>query len=326
MVEGLVSIILPVFNRAGLVQEAFESAVSQTYSNIEIILVDDGSTDCTVGVLEKLRQTHPEIVRVIRQENAGPGVARETGRRNALGEFIQYLDSDDLCHPTKVETQVAALRANPDCGVAYCKTREYRLGEPANDTPARQTGRHIATLFPNLLSGRIWATLTPLYRRKVCDEVGPWTDLRQEEDWEYDARLAATGTRLVWCAEFLADVRHHGGERASGGSLHNSNLMRARYLAHRLVFQHASRAGVETSNPHMQRYSRELFLLSRQCGSRGLVEESRDLFSIARAACGLVRARRLDFRLYRGAAACLGWRAVGRISCWLDQFRCARPA
>ncbi len=71
----------------------------------------------------------------------------------------------------------------------------------------------------------------------------------------------------------------------------------------------------------MQRYARELFLLARQCGATGLAKEARDLFELARQASGPVRARGLDFRVYRGAAALVGWGAVGRIACWSDAFR-----
>src|SRR6185503_20150635 len=99
MINGLVSTIIPVYNRAVLLREAVASVLSQTYRPIELIVVDDGSTDDTPRVADELGETHPQEVRVIHQSNTGPGLAREAGRHSALGEFIQYLDSDDLILP-----------------------------------------------------------------------------------------------------------------------------------------------------------------------------------------------------------------------------------
>src|SRR5215475_1428390 len=107
--EGLVSTIIPVFNRFVVLHEAVASVLAQTYRPIEIIVVNDGSTDETGREAEALAEAHSEL-RVIHRENGGPGEARETGRRAARGEFIQYLDSDDLLLPTKFALQVAGLR------------------------------------------------------------------------------------------------------------------------------------------------------------------------------------------------------------------------
>jgi glycosyltransferase involved in cell wall biosynthesis len=318
---GLVSVIIPVFNRGLLLREAVRSVVEQTYRPLEIIVVDDGSTDDTADTCRELAQMFLGLVQITRQANAGPGVARETGRLLANGEFIQYLDSDDRLLPHKIERQVELLRKNPDCGVAYCKTREYTIGEIPADRPSFRTGERLEQLFPILLSGRCWQTVTPLFRRSVCDQVGPWTDLRQEEDWEYDARVASLGTRLVWCPEYLAEFRHHEGARASGDSIGDPRKMRWRYRAHVLIYLHACRYGISRDDSHMRRFARELFLLTRQCGAVGLAAESRELFLLAREASDAHRARGIDFRLYSSAVACLGWTTVGRLCCWLDRLR-----
>jgi hypothetical protein len=322
---GLVSTIIPVYNRPALLREAVACVLAQTYRPVEVVVVDDGSTDDTPAVCRELVARHPEVVRWARQENAGPGRAREAGRQMARGEFVQYLDSDDWLHPLKFERQVAALRERPECGVAYCLTREARAGERPVDQPSVRTGQRLETLFPWLLSGRCWQTVTPLFRRGVCDRVGPWTDLRQEEDWEYDARVGALGTRLVWCPQFLADFRHHAGPRAGGDSLRDPRKMAWRARAHTLIYHHALGAGVPCEDPHMQRYARELFLLARQCGAAGLGAEARDLFLLAREASGPARGRGADFRLYRLAGGLIGWCAAGRLACWADRFLKAPP-
>lgn len=321
MVSGLVSTIIPVFNRSTLLLEAVGSVLAQTYRPIEIIVVDDGSTDDTSNVCRALEANHPEFVRAVRIPNGGPGRARETGRRLARGEFIQYLDSDDLLLPLKFERQVAALRARPDAGVAYCYTRYLKIGGIPSPGPWKRTGMTVETMFPTFLEQRWWETVTPLYRRTVCDEIGPWSDLCSEEDWEYDCRVAATGARLVHCPEVLAEHRDHNGERLSRGTIVDQSRMSQRAIAHRLILGHAQRAGLSTDSISMKRFARELFLLARQCGAAGLPHEARELFGLAREASGPRRARGPDYRLYLLAATLFGWSFPGKLSCWVDRWR-----
>jgi glycosyltransferase involved in cell wall biosynthesis len=123
-VSDLVSTIIPVYNRPQMLREAVASVLAQTYRPIEIIVVDDGSTDETPRVAEALAAEHPEEIRFVRKENSGPGPTREAGRQMARGEFIQYLDSDDLLRPRKFEIMVRALRerpnAEPPTGISAC--------------------------------------------------------------------------------------------------------------------------------------------------------------------------------------------------------------
>lgn len=319
--SGLVTTIIPVFNRGEMLREAVFSVLGQTYRPIEIIIVDDGSTDDTPRVCEELADQHPGIVRVLRQENAGPGVARQTGLDAANGEYIQYLDSDDLLLSEKFEKQVTALERNQEAGVAYCKIREYHVQQKPTNVPARQSGRMIRKLFPLLLYGRIWTTEAPLYRRSVCEAVGSWTKLRQEEDWEYECRVAAMGTSLVWCDEFLCDHRHHDGPRAGGKSLRDPQKMRGRMQAHQLIYSHARRAGIDSNEPAMQHFARRLFLLSRQCGTAGLTEEAQKLFVLSQEASGSKRARAFDYRTYQALAKITGWKVAGRLSEYIDRMR-----
>src|SRR5215475_11301137 len=151
LVEGLVSTVIPVHNRPLLLREAVESVLAQTYRPIEIVIVDDGSTDDTAQSIAALAAGYPSIVRHLRIPNGGPGAAREAGRLMANGEFIQYLDSDDLLLPRKFEMQVGGLRAHPECGVAYGRTRVYRVGDPPSNLSCKRTGERIETIFPSFL-------------------------------------------------------------------------------------------------------------------------------------------------------------------------------
>jgi glycosyltransferase involved in cell wall biosynthesis len=102
----LVSVVIPAYNRAGIIGETIENVFAQTYSNIELIVIDDGSTDDTVAVLK----SYGDRIRWAVQENAGPAAARNHGIRLAKGEIVAFQDSDDSWHPTKIERQVSLLQ------------------------------------------------------------------------------------------------------------------------------------------------------------------------------------------------------------------------
>jgi len=312
-----VSTIIPVYSRPRLLSEAVNSVLNQTYRPIEIIIVDDGSTDDTGRMAEALAQSHPSEIRVIHQKNAGPGSAREAGRRIARGEYIQYLDSDDILLPTKFEVQIRALGENPECGVAYGMTRFYRYGDPPGDTPWKRTGETIGTMFPSLLQSRWWGTSTPLYRRDLTDRAGPWQPLRNEEDWEYDCRIASQHVTLSFCPTFVSEQRSHEGPRLSQNGSTDKNKLKDRAKAHALIFGHAKRAGLGPDVGEMKHFARELFFLARLCGGKGLVRESEILFHLSRMASSKDRGKGWDFRLYHFLCRLFGWQ---RPAIWASRY------
>ena len=174
-------------------------------------------------------------------------------------------------------------------------------------------------MFPSMLASRWWQTAAPLYRASLLAQAGPWTNLRNEEDWEYDARVAALGVRLHYVADWVAEARHHREGRLSDHGL-EPDVLRDRAHAHALIYQHALRAGIGHDAPEMQFFARELFLLARQTGAAGLARESKQLFNLARDASGPARAR-LQFRAYATLARLIGWRLTGRLACMSDSLR-----
>ncbi len=319
--EGLVSTIIPVYNRGEMLRLAVGSVLGQTYRPIEIIIIDDGSTDDTPRAIAALAAAAPGVVRSARRPNGGPGAARQSGLDMARGEFIQFLDSDDRLLSDKFRLQVAALRSRPDCDVAYGKTRHYREGDVPRDEPLKRTGEVIGTMFPAFLRSRWWSTSTPLFRRSVIDRAGPWTSLRNEEDWEFDCRVAGLGVRLAYCDAFVSDTVDHDCERLSANGSSDPAKLRDRAAAHRLILGHARAAGIGCGAPEMQHFARELFLLARQCGAAGLPAEARMLFDLSRAASTPEHARGLDFRVYGLAARLLGWQTTGWLAAALDRLR-----
>ena len=312
----LITTIIPVFNRPALLREAVASVLAQDYRPIEVLIVNDGSTDATGQVAEALATENPGMIRVLLIANGGPGVAREAGRQAARGEFVQYLDSDDLLLPGKFTAQVAGLRARPECGAAYGKTGYGR------DTvrPWKRTGERIEAMWPSFLQARWWDTSTPLYRREVADAAGPWENLCQEEDWVYDCRAAARGTRLCYIDQFLSLTGNTAPGRLSGNAT-SPQYWRDRATAHRLIWECVKSVGPDFEQPELRHFARELFLLARQCGAAGLAVEARELFRLARAASGPERRGGLDFRLYRLLAGVTGWTRAGRLACAMDRWR-----
>lgn len=318
MIYDLVTTIIPVHNRAGMLRQAVQSVILQSWPYIEIIIVDDGSTDETCFVADDLAQQYPDIIRVLHIENSGAGLARETGRQVARGEFIQYLDSDDLLLPVKFAVQVAALREHTECGIAYGISRLVDEGGTVLKAPYKWTGLKFDELFPALLIDRWWNTHTPLFRRSVCDQVGAWTNMRMSEDWEYEARVGSFGIRLVHCPIPCSDTRRHSGERLTNQL---DPLVHSRDMARliKALYVGATKVRVDTDSPEMKHFSRWAFLEARRAGAAGLSKESRECLEIAE--CTDAGRTSKQFMLYRTAARMFGWCAAGRLSLLRDGLR-----
>lgn len=317
IVEGLVSTVIPVYNRPQMLVEAVESVLAQTYRPIEIIISDDGSTDGAAAAADEIAAAHPAIIRVVHAgTNRGAGPARESGRRIACGEFIQYLDSDDLLLPRKFELQVAALRREYQCGAAYGFIRLVERDGTVLPKPYKGSGDPVRHLFPRLLVERWWNTDCALYRRSVCDAVGPWSNLRYSQDWEYDARVGAMGTQLAHVPDYVCIQRQHGGPRQTGHGKWLTPEDRVRFFS--LMLQHARQAGVLTGSSEMEQFSKWAFLNARQSGVMGDAVAAQRLYDIA---CDATRIKDARLRLTGALARCVGWLVTGRLCEARDHVR-----
>ncbi|MCC9601228.1 glycosyltransferase family 2 protein [Stieleria sp. JC731] len=301
----MVTTIIPVFNRASMIADCVESVIKQSYRPIQIILVDDGSTDSTPKVLEGLQQQF-SCIDIVSQENAGPGAARNAGLKISRGEFIQYLDSDDRLHAEKFKHQVRTLQDNPNAGVCYCVTvrQDSRGGNPRI---WRRTGQIIESLFPSFLPERGWATLSPLWRHSACTAIGPWKPYRMMEDWEHDVRAGLCGVLPCWVNQQLCTVIDHDGERASAM---NVGLNRSRvcdlFRSHQSVWSEMKSTG-NTDWAYVERFSRTMFYIGRLCGERGLIEQANEALDLADEMCQL-NDQPLSTVNFRRFKSILGWR------------------
>ena len=116
----LVSVVIPAYNCAPFISETLESVYRQTYTNLEIVLVDDGSTDDTPSALAP----HMDRIRYLYQENKGTAAARNAGIQMAKGDLIAFLDNDDLWFPEKIDLQVRVLQEHPECGLVFTDGKE----------------------------------------------------------------------------------------------------------------------------------------------------------------------------------------------------------
>lgn len=315
----MVSTVIPVRNRPALIIEAIASVLAQTHRPIEVVVVDDGSTDETPQILEVLQGTHPDVVRVLRHATSrGPGAGRETGRQAAVGRYVQFLDSDDLLDPTKFERQVAALEEHPAWGLVIGDV-EIRRVDGLEPRSAVRRAPELDRGFPALLVDRPWETVAPLYRASVLETAGPWLPLFNEEDWEYDGRIAALGVGMGRVDGVVGTMRRRATDHLSGLGRRIRRSLAARAVARPLLLQHALRAGVAPESAEFQHAVRFLFLLSRQCGAAGLPRASKRLFQHV-AAWGLPRDRR-DIAWYGRLGSVLGWRTLGVLSASVDRVR-----
>ena len=117
--DPLVSVVIPAYNAAATVEATIRSALSQSLSSIEVIVVDDGSTDATAELVARLAKTDQRL-RMVQSENRGVAHARNLGIEHARGTFIAPLDADDVWHPSKLEKQIAAFQRDPELGFVYC--------------------------------------------------------------------------------------------------------------------------------------------------------------------------------------------------------------
>ncbi len=187
-----VSVIIPTFNRAKLLIEAIESVLAQKYRNYEIIVVDDGSTDETREVL--IPYLAEQRIRYIFQKNKKQASARNTGIRNSKGEYIAFLDSDDLWLSDKLELQVHALEENPEAGMVYCNQYLIELEADKEERIKYQKGMlKSGWIFKDLLLRKFYcSTPTLLIRRAVLDKVGLFDESLEDalEDWEFTLRIS----------------------------------------------------------------------------------------------------------------------------------------
>jgi glycosyltransferase involved in cell wall biosynthesis len=186
MTDGSVSVVIPAFNSALTVAESVRSALDQSSPPAQVIVVDDGSTDDTLGRLKEFG----DRVLYVTQTNAGVACARNTGIARATGDFVAFLDADDVWHPRKLEWQMQAFAAG---GRAFGALGTGTFAWPASTMPdLAQIAPHVSEISWDQIAIRNpFTTSSMIVRRRVLDAAGPFdTDLRGPEDHDLWLRVA----------------------------------------------------------------------------------------------------------------------------------------
>lgn len=211
----LVSVIIPFYNRIELLKASIRSVIVQNYKPIELILVDDFSTE-TFDQSFINKYNSPELrIKIIRNgKNLGPGLSREEGRIIAKGDYFAYLDSDDFWHKQFLEKLVYYLENNPEVGMAYSKTLLIRN---TGNFLRNKNDKSFDTIIPILfdIHGRPWATGACVWRRDIVNKIGNWSNSRIWEDYEYDVRAAIINNKIIHVPEILFYVNMDSKEKIS---------------------------------------------------------------------------------------------------------------
>lgn len=187
--DPTVSVIVPAFNSAPFIEPTLRSALDQTFPDLELIVVDDGSTDATADVLRRVAATDERVV-LIEQENQGLAAARNRGIERARGRLIAFLDNDDFWLPEKLSLQVELADARPEVGAVSCYS-----------TLIDEHGRCLGWRYGGAADGEVYAEMlewdmvsggsVALVRRAALDAVGPFDESNSiRSDWDMWIRLA----------------------------------------------------------------------------------------------------------------------------------------
>jgi glycosyltransferase involved in cell wall biosynthesis len=229
--EPRVSVVIPCFNYGRYLADAVESTLAGTLRDVEIIIVDDGSTDDSRDVAQRLIDDHPEAaIELIAQPNCGaPGQVRNVGIERARGDYILCLDADDKIHPDFLRACVAALEAAPGAGIAYADLQMFDEADTLQQPPPTWNSR--VECDCNFVGS------ASVFRRAAWDQVGGYeTDLAMVgyEDWDFWVGCVEQGWTGVKAPGALWYYRVH------GGSIYSTHVRRDQELKARIVLKHPS--------------------------------------------------------------------------------------
>lgn len=195
----MISVVIATYNYGKYLSDAISSLQDQQYQDWECIVVDDGSKDNTAAIISNLQQKDARI-KYFKQDNSGPSVARNTGLDLSTGNYVLFLDADDLLQPNKLKSHWEVLDKNQDVDIAYGDVRYFNDGDKSNlfyslnkkNRPwipkYKGNGRQLVNM---VLKQNIMVTSSPLYRKKLFDDFQAYDPkLLKLEDWELFQRLA----------------------------------------------------------------------------------------------------------------------------------------
>lgn len=215
-----ISVIIPCYNVERYVERAVSSAIAQTYPDLEVICVDDGSTDGTLALLRRMEEEQPRRVSVIAQTNRGACAARNSGLQKAAGAYLQFLDADDVLLPEKLAHQLEVARRNDLPEVIIGSSRTLSIEGKVVRTVIQPPGEHDPWL--DLMAHRLNITSANLWLRSAVENAGGWNEsLASSQEYDLMFRILKNGGRFVHDDQVLTEIHQR-----SGGSISQTNIDR----------------------------------------------------------------------------------------------------
>ncbi len=221
---GKISIIVPTYNSIKLLPQAVMSVLPSSCKDFEIIIIDDGSTDQTKYFVEK--EWEREDIRYIYQNNKGLAGARNTGIKAAQGEFMVFLDADDIILPDKLAIQKKYLDEHPDMDVVYSNSQWF-IEDDINDTRPVEFPIYEGSILEQLLFGNFIHVNSVMVRRQKVLDAGLFDEsLRELEDWDLWLRMSLNGAKFGFTPGILSKVRIRKGSMTSDQGRMNRTMAR----------------------------------------------------------------------------------------------------
>ncbi len=206
--QALISVVMPCYNAASFVADAIASVIGQSYANVELIVVDDGSTDGSPDIVRSTAERHPNRIRLFFTSRVGPYPARNAGLREARGELIAFLDADDWWLPQTLEKLYDAL-VGQSADLAYCGWQN--VGEGVKSAPYVPPEYERADPVEAFVRTCPWPIHAALVKRGVVNRLGGFSERRfSSMDYDFWLRVLAQTRRIVRVPEVLAFYRWHG--------------------------------------------------------------------------------------------------------------------
>jgi len=202
----LVSILIPAYNSQNFIEETLQCCIDQSYHDIEIVVVDDGSTDCTLAIARNWEEKYDNI-HVYTQKNSGACVARNLAFDKSKGEYVMFLDADDIINRDKVKSQMSQLTdCCSDMAVATCKWDRFHKSITESVFPEQTTYKEYENGFELLLDlwtkAEMFGASCYLMSRKLALKAGRWAvGLKKNQDGEYFSRVLINASKVLFCPE-----------------------------------------------------------------------------------------------------------------------------
>ena len=211
---ALISVVMPCYNMSSYVHEAITSVLQQSYASVELIVVNDGSSDGSTEIIQDLAQAHPDRIRLLYQNRAGPYAARNQGLALAQGNFVAFLDADDYWHPDTLSALHAALTESR-ADLAYCGWQNVGA-DAENLQPYVPPAIEDHTALLHILKACPWPINGVLIRRQLLDSLRGFSERRATAmDYDLWLRMLAHKPHFVRVPEVLAFYRHYSRDDAT---------------------------------------------------------------------------------------------------------------